>query len=270
MIYFTKTLDKNAFLRYSVNMEVCSLLIREKLKEIDLKLYEFAKELRITRPTLNVYIELYEKGEKIPKEKYQFIFDRLFHEGLDDKEAFINELNRVHHLLERDENLGVLELNVESTDLMASVLENVREDLAKDDYNAYVYKFVNMLITSYRKEKVFVDFMNYFLYLNGVLKIEEIAEDEKPFISNCFKLMHRDKNGMIETDYEYLDMFISRIKEIQENAQKIVSERTEDALKRRIEEELNKKVQKQLSLGVDAEEIDYDKLIDSIDLSKDK
>ena len=48
--------------------------IKEKLKEIGIKLSDLARELEVSRPTLNIYIDNFEKGTKIPSEKYQLIF----------------------------------------------------------------------------------------------------------------------------------------------------------------------------------------------------
>ena len=53
--------------------------IKKKLKdEIKINLSEFAKELEISRPTLNSYIEMFERGEKISSDKHQLIFEKLF------------------------------------------------------------------------------------------------------------------------------------------------------------------------------------------------
>ena len=41
---------------------------------------EFADLLGLSRPTLDNYIDLYEAGEKLPKERYQIIFDDLLEE----------------------------------------------------------------------------------------------------------------------------------------------------------------------------------------------
>lgn len=243
-------------------------MVREKLKIIDLKLFEFAKELKITRPTLNTYIELFDSGEKIPKSKYQFIFEKLFDDGINNKDDFLEELNRIHSLLERDEYIGALELDVKSTDLMTSVIDNIREDLTKVGYNEHVFKFVNMLITSYRKEKVFVDFVNYFLYLNGIMDYKDINEEEKPFVSHCFKLMSLDKCDELEIDTKFYNKFIERIERIRAEKESKSNENAKNALNRRIKEEINKKVKKQLALGVDVDEIDYDEIIKNIDFSQ--
>lgn len=244
------------------------MAIKEILKELNIKMYEFAEELKITRPTLNNYIALYDNGDQIPKSKYQFVFRKLFEGEIADKEAFLEELDRIHMLLERDEHLGALDLDVETTDLMTSVIDNVRNDLSKDDYNEYVFKFINMLVTSYRSEKIFLDFINYFLYLNSVKSTNDIKDNEKAFLSNCFKLMHDDKEKKLEIDEEFFEAYINRIKEVKILSEKRGKEKAEYALKKRIKLEVNKKVKEQLALGLDVEEIDYDEIISNIDFTK--
>ena len=55
--------------------------IKGQLKQIDVKVSKLAAGLEISRPTFDSYLELYEKGETIPNDKYQIIFEYLFSNG---------------------------------------------------------------------------------------------------------------------------------------------------------------------------------------------
>ena len=52
--------------------------VKNQLKNLGITLAEFADKLQISRPTLDSYIQIFESGDKIPKEKYQTIFNKLF------------------------------------------------------------------------------------------------------------------------------------------------------------------------------------------------
>lgn len=45
--------------------------IKKNLKALDVKISKLATDLDISRPTLDTYIECYEKGQPIPNEGYQ-------------------------------------------------------------------------------------------------------------------------------------------------------------------------------------------------------
>ncbi|MDF2677437.1 MAG: hypothetical protein K0Q97_1760 [Bacillota bacterium] len=243
--------------------------IKGRLKEFDIKIGEFANKLKITRPTLDKYIEQFENEGVVANNKYQFVFESLFSKHTKSKEEFKADLERFHYLLERDEFIGAINLDVNRTDLMTSVIKRIRDDLSQDGYNEGVYRFINMLVTNYREDDVFLDFTDYFLYLNGVLNIETIEENKKAFLSNCYRLMHCDKCCNLETDEKYFNMFVTRIREIKEKKEQIAKQKAEDAFKAKYQEKINSRVQEQLKMGLTAEAIDYDELIESINLSDD-
>ena len=52
--------------------------IKKSLKSLDVKISKLATELGISRPTLDTYIDYFERGIKIPNDVYQSIFEYLF------------------------------------------------------------------------------------------------------------------------------------------------------------------------------------------------
>lgn len=241
--------------------------IKQILKDMDIKLGDFAKELEISRPTLNSYIVAYESNEKILSEKHHIVFDMLFNNGADSKEEFMDILSNFHKLLERDKVLGTFDYDVETTDLLTSIFERMKEDIAEADYDEDIYTFINMLVRSYKSVSTFRKFARYFLILNGVKEINEIVDEDKPFISNCYKLMAKDKENTLQTDSKYLTKFITRVSEIKlDNEKKSVDKA--DVIKQHLEEMINEKIQEQLKLGLDIEEIDIDKILKEFGFEK--
>jgi len=241
--------------------------IKEKLKQLGIKISEFAEQLEISRPTLDNYIGLYEKSENIPNDKYQVIFDKLFGDGIETKEEFVNYLESYHDLIERDIALGTLDLDAETTDLMTSILEKMKADLSQNDYDESVYIFINYLIRSYRKVSLFRDYANYVLYLNNIKKLEDITPSEKVFISNIYKIMSLANEDKLEFDEKAYNEFLLRVNEIKQENDKEEDLLKEKLVKEILNEKLNAAIKEELKLGVSIEDIDINELMKKIDFS---
>ena len=243
--------------------------IKKKLKdEIKINLSEFAKELEISRPTLNSYIEMFERGEKISSDKHQLIFEKLFTNESITRDQFNEILNRYHRLLERDKILGTLDYDVKTTDLMASIIDKIKKDIDEKDYDEDIYTFINILIRSYKKEKTFLRLAKYFLYLNGSKSVSEIQDDEKAFISNCYKFLSAERDKKLSYNEEDFNKFLNRIVEIKaandkdkKNASRNLME---NQLKKMLDKKIQEEIQKQLELGVNIEDIDMQVIIEKV------
>ncbi|OQB12887.1 MAG: hypothetical protein BWY15_02036 [Firmicutes bacterium ADurb.Bin193] len=234
-------------------------VVKPKLKSLGITLSECAKKLMISRPTLDSYIDLYEKGQQIPQEKYQLIFDRLFSNEIFDKETFLAEVDSIHFLIERDQMLGTLELNPQKTDIITSVIAEMKNDMSEADCNLDIYIFVNMLIRSYRKNPIFQNLANYFLVLNGQTDINNINDDEKRFFSNCYKLFHEELTQESETDNEYLEKFYKRVESL--NLEK---QRQMEDLKTTLSNKISERISELTKLGINPEDISIDELMENM------
>lgn len=242
--------------------------IKRKLKEMGIKLIDFAKELDITRPTLDSYISLYENGESLPTEKYEIIFDSLFNDGVDTKDEFMHVLKSFHNLLERDKVLGVMGFSVEKTDLLSNLIQLMKKDIGTDDYNPDIYAFINMLVRSYKNVTTYERFANYFLFLNGKKEIAEIAEEDKAFYGNLYDLMKKDTQNALVYNSELFLTFENRVKEIIEMQKEQEEDLSEKIIKENFDELVRKAIQEKIKQGYDVNDIDPKELFDSIDLSK--
>lgn len=243
-------------------------MIKSKLKEMDIKLVEFAERIEISRPTLNNYISLYESGEKIPNDKYQCIFDRLFKNKIKDKDVFIRRLEGCHNLIERDKALGTIDFSAEKTDLIMSIVNRIKADIKESDFDEDIYVFINLLIGSYKHEKVFKQFAEYFLYLNNIKEIDTIKEEEKPFISNCYEFMKRAVDGELKLNQEFMIKFEERISDVKKTKDEAKKNLNERIFKEKLEEQLNEMINEKVKLGLDIEEIDVEELIKNIKITE--
>lgn len=240
--------------------------IKNRLKELDVKLSYFANALEMSRPTLNAYISMFENNENLPNEKYQLIFEKLFNDGVDSKDQFDSILDRYHNLIARDKVLGTIEFDAKSTDLMTSILDRIKYDLQQDDFEESIYIFINMLIGSYRREPIFKKFADYFLYLNSKNDLSQISDNEKIFISNCYKIMSLEKENKLVIDEEYYKKFEERVKAIKNTIDKGKKEKAKEIFKQNIEDKIDLEIREQLKLGIDIEDMDVEKIIKKIGL----
>ncbi len=242
--------------------------IKDILKKYNITLSEFANELGVTRPTLYNYIKLFQNGNKLKNGKYQIIFDLLFGVEYRNKDEFMKNYMSFHSLLEREKTLGILELGITETDLIHSIIEAMREDTFSEDYNSDIYKFINLIINNYKADSGFVNFARYVLFLNGINDFDKINENEKSFISNCYRLMDKEKKGTLEFDGEYFSKFEKRINAEERKRKGQATKLETKIIEEEIRELIEKKIEGQIRLGVSVNKIDIKSILKDIDFSK--
>ena len=209
--------------------------IKQYLKDVGITQKELAERIGLSRPTLDTYIEMFEGNQTIPKERYDIIFNRLFGSKKVSEEEFEKKLQQVENLLNRDRKYGTSDLNPEAADYVSSIVRNMTKDLKLENWNQDVYIFINILISNYRKNEVFQQLVEYFMYLNNIRKIELIEEKQKPYFANIYKAFHGlIENPDIYAEKDYQD-FLNRCEEIREEKNKRNSERKNN-LKNRIQD----------------------------------
>ena len=236
--------------------------IKSTLKNIGITLAEFAKKLDISRPTLDSYIEMYESNKPLPKEKYQIIFDKLFTAEITSKKAFLNNLEELYYLIERDKMLGTFDLDCNKTDLVTSVIDEMKQDMYTDDCDTNLYIFINMLIRSYKNNSVFQNLVKYFLILNGRIPLQDMTlEDEKHF-SNYFRVFFNEIHGQTHRDEEYLTLFKNRVEELAKENQ-----RKSETLQKNIAQIIDSKIKSLIDMGIDIDDIDLKQVLNEVNMS---
>lgn len=123
--------------------------IKRYLKDVGITQKEFAERIGLSRPTLDTYIEMFESGQTIPKERYDIIFKGLFDSDNGSKREFTKNLQQVENLLIRDKKYGTSDLEPEAADYVSLIIRNMNRDLKIADWNKDVYTFINILISNY-------------------------------------------------------------------------------------------------------------------------
>ena len=223
--------------------------IKKYLKSIGITQIYLAEALNISRPTLDLYIELYEKQKNIPKERYNIIFQKLFDEKIDDKDEFLRRLDISRTLLNRDERLSTSGLDALAADYISDIHDMLIET-AKTDWDEQVYKFILLLLGSYKKNAILYYIMAYFVDLNLDTDPDGYDEDKKLYYSNLFNLFNEMKNHRIEFNEEKYGEFLKRKFEISQK-KKCKNEETLNKLKDILELKIKDLDSKGIELSAD-------------------
>ena len=198
--------------------------IKEYLKTIGMSKQELANEIKLSRPTLDAYISLFENGEVIPRDRYQIIFEELFEHELK-VDDFKMTLQRLKGLLDRDERLGTDKLDASAADMISRLKDRMFTDMSLGDWNQSVYIFIDMLITSYRHNEIFEKLAEYFTYLNRSELNDIVHDSQVPYFARFYKTFNSLLKDAISYQQEDYDAFMKR---------------REDVIKSRIDEQQKK------------------------------
>lgn len=229
------------------------MTINEYLKRIEKTKSELAKDLRLSRPTLNQYIEIFEAGQKIENERYDIIFNRLFNDESLNKEQFQRRLESVKALLERDSKYNIGDLLPEEADLVARIHNNMIQDLSKEHSNSKIYDFILLLINNYRSNDIIRELACYFSDLNSESDISMISDESKAYYAYFYKHFRVIKDSCPIYDEREYQSFLNRRVEItseRRERRSITTKLIQDRMKKileKIEREYKEK-------GVDASE----------------
>lgn len=208
--------------------------IKEFLKKYKITLKELAETLSLSRPTLNSYIEQFEKEEKISNPIYQNIFTQIFNKDWGDKIEIIDEIKEL-------KQNGSQVINEDYCSENLELIESIKEKMYKDMKGAKevlpLYKFINSVLYNYNSDSGLTGYIDYNLYLNSLKNLENIGEEEKILISNIYPIMSKHIKNELKFDKDGYFKFLKRVKEIQDMRER-ESQRIEEEFKKRIREEL--------------------------------
>lgn len=230
--------------------------IKKTLKKVGMTQKDFAEKIGLSRPTLDAYIGLYEKGSEIPKERYNIIFNRLFEDEYVSADQFIKKLKQIEQLLDRDQKYGIGDLSASASDSISSVVDNMKRDMKRPNYNEDMYVFINLFISNYSTNIIFEKLAEYFLFLNNIKDISYIDDCQKSYFANMYKIFHDLlENPQTYDEKDYND-FLDRCQEIRREKNKH-KEKREESIKKKILEMLTEYEKK----GID---IHDEEIIDAI------
>ena len=189
--------------------------IKEVLKRYKLTLKELADALGLSRPTLNSYIDQFEKDEKISNNLYQYIFTQIFNKEWEDRSQILEEIKHLKNSLAHENKSLEDEYCKENLELIESIKEKMYRDMKGKKEVLPLYKFINSVLYNYNEDSGLTGYIDYNLYLNSLKDIENIEENEKILISNIYPIMANHVKNNLKFNEKGYSTFIKRMKEIQ-------------------------------------------------------
>ena len=183
--------------------------IKEQLKSIDVRISKLASGLEISRPTLDSYIDLYERGEKIPNEKYQEIFDYLFAEGNASAIAFAQKYDYVKRIMLAEVKKGMED---EATAKRRSFLSGSIVAAANDEHTKVETLELIFLLMRSAENPAIKLLIEYICLSNGITdwNNKEMSEEEKAYFSSLSAFFEAFKAGKLTIDESRLEALMER------------------------------------------------------------
>lgn len=187
--------------------------IKKNLKALDIKISKLATDLGVSRPTLDAYIEYYEKGQPIPNEGYQKIFEYLFSGENMNSISFAQKYDYVKRVMLADAKAGVEKAIHDEREV--KILNNITNILNTEKVDEHLIEFINLFINNRENELVRAIYM-YFNYSNGFAELSnnEFSIKEKAFYSQLVKLFASYHDNTIVFLEEYYNQLLNKNKEL--------------------------------------------------------
>ena len=230
--------------------------IKDILKENNVKLIELSNILDISRPTLNSYIDEFEREGKISNKEYDSFFKKISKKNFKSKEELLGDINGFRELLV---NKKFSDLLPENLRLLKNIYDKIYEDMKGKDKVVPIYKFIDSAINNYGEDKALSGYINYTLYLNGLKEIKEITVDDKILVSNIFPIMKKYEKSQLKMNDEGLKEFYNRVDEIK----KVREERYQ-----KFEKALKEKLMEEFSIKDELSKEDLKRILNNLDLKK--
>ena len=230
--------------------------IKDILKENSVKLIELSNILDISRPTLNSYIDEFERNGKISNKEYNSFFKKISEKSYKNREELLRDINELRETLV---NKKFSDLLPENLILLQNIYDKIYEDMKGKDKVVPIYKFIDSAINNYGEDKALNGYINYTLYLNGLKEIKEITVDDKILVSNIFPIMKKYEKSQLKMNDEGLREFYNRVDEIK----KIREERYQ-----KFEKALKEKLMEEFSIKDELSKEDLKRILNNLDLKK--
>ena len=230
--------------------------IKNILKENNVKLIELSSILNISRPTLNSYIDEFEREGKISNKEYDSFFKKILKKTYTCREELFVDINEFKEFLMKKKYGDFLPENL---NLLQSIHNKIYKDMKGKNEVVAIYKFLESAINNYGEDKALSGYINYTLYLNGLKNIKEITADDKILVSNIFPIMKKYEKSELEINDEGLKEFYNRVDEIK---------KVREIRYQKFEKELKEKLMKELSLKDELNKEDLKRILNNLDLKK--
>ena len=217
---------------------------------------ELSSILNISRPTLNSYIDEFEKEGKISNKEYDSFFKKILKKTYTCREELFGDINEFKEFLIKKKYRDFLPENL---NLLQSIYNKIYKDMKGKNEVVAIYKFIESAINNYGEDKALSGYINYTLYLNGLKEIKEMTVEDEVLVSNIFPIMKKYEKSQLEMNNEGLEVFYNRVEEIKKNREERY---------KKFEKILKEKVMKEFSTKEKLNKEDLKRILNNLDLKK--
>ncbi len=173
--------------------------IKKSLKSLDVKISKLATELGISRPTLDTYIDYYEKGIKIPNDVYQSIFEYLFSSEKMTSIEFAQKYDYVKRVMLADAKRGFESGLIEKRE--EYLVNNIKEAIDSGTISDELLEFIFMFSNNYHVDLV-RGITLYFNYSNGFrdIALDQISDADKALFSQLLRVFEGYNTKTLDFD----------------------------------------------------------------------
>ena len=140
--------------------------IKTFIKDKNETVSSVANKLKLSRPTFDSYIEIYENNKIIPKQIYQKVFDGLFADDRIPTDVFKGRLEMYEMILakgRRDEDIDFISRRA---DRVSKLMNRLRENIEYEEIDKDLYDFIDVIIQRYSDNAIY-QMVQFFLRLYG-------------------------------------------------------------------------------------------------------
>lgn len=185
------------------------------ISDSNITLRFLAESLKISRPTLNKYITLYDSN-KITNEKIETVFNTILELDKNDTNIY-EKVERICRLYRRDNELGVADLDMQKTDELFNFFNIIQEDFSSGNYDDDIYKLLLLILKTYKSNPIYTHISKYFLVLNNIINENSLSHKDKVFISNLYPLLREFVYGDLDFKKIEYTKYINRARELSTN-----------------------------------------------------
>lgn len=241
-------------------------MIKNILKQCGVTLSQFSGDLSISRPTLDNYIETYDKGQKISNNFYHDIFDFLFENPNINDSEFIKRYQYMkdHYGMTSNDPLVTFSKLKSSYSLpkgeynetILEIKEIIDNDMINPDTPLSIYKlFLNAIKL---KSDDFNIFYQFYVYYNGHEKLVSLNDEQK----KLYSYLHQAYQFYLDQNKELDKQLFEQFTEYSNKAFATKQHQIEQ-IKEVITDKLSEVITDQLKKG-DLSQIDINEIIDLI------
>lgn len=162
---------------------------------------------RLSRPTFDTYINLYETGLPIPKERYQRLFEQLFQEEPLPQSVFKERLILCTSYIERNKDYEKITYIAKQSDRTSQLFERIHYGVENKILDDAALEFLDLFVSEYSND-YYYNLVQFFLHEDLHKGMEHIIEVRESYSSFYSHLLERwtaegvNKSGVSDKSFD--------------------------------------------------------------------